>query len=157
MAIELMQSDPFFRLGPIGRGLRLIMALLYLFFISPVTALRPGGVINVGDLNLWIGLAVTFLFADEVVNHGLRRDFGLWPRYALLVLLFLGSFGAYLINSVWWGEIVSVVAAAEILLIMGYTGISFVVAAALAVPGCEMRAVPQLVARLRGNPLTEHT
>ena len=135
MAFEPKQSGSFFRLGLIGRGLRLIIGLLILSLISPLTAFRPGGVINIGDLNLWIGLAVTFLLADEVVNHGLGRAFGHWPRYALLGLLFLGSLGDYLINSVWWGEIMSVVVAAEILLILGYNGISFIVAAALAVPG----------------------
>ena len=135
MDFKLQKSGTFFRPGPIGRGLRFSAGLATLFFISSLTALRPGGVINIGDIGLWIGLAFTFLLASEVVNIGLGRDFGHWPRYAVVGLLGLGSLGDYLINGVWWGEIITLVIATEILLVLGFLGITFVVAAALAVPG----------------------
>ena len=135
MALELRQSGTFFRPGHLGRGLRLISGLVILFLISPLTALRPGGVINIGDIGLWTGLAFTFWVANEVLNIGLGRDFGYWPRVGVVGLFALGSLGDNLINGVWWGEILSLVIATEILLVSGYLGISFVVAATLAVPG----------------------
>ena len=135
MALDLQESGTFLRPGPIGRGLRLITGLVILYLISPLTALRPGGVFNLGDPGLWIELAFTFLLANEVVNVGLGREFGNWPRIVVVGLLALGGLGDYLINSVWWGEIITLVIATELLLVLGYLGISFLVAAALAVPG----------------------
>lgn len=38
----------------------------------------------------------------------------------------------------------------------GHLGISFVLATALATPGCEMRAIPQLVGRITGHAAPEH-
>jgi len=136
MALDLQQSGTFFRPGLIGRGLRLIQGLVILFLIGPLLIeLRPGMVISIGTWSFWIGLAATIWVANEVVNIGLGRDFAPWPRYGLIELLLLGSLGDYLINGVWWGEIITLVGAAELLLVLGYLGISFVVAAALAVPG----------------------
>ena len=136
MALDLQQSRTFARPGLIGRGVRLTVGLLILFAISPlVTDLRPGMVIPIEHWFVWIWLAATIWVTNEVVNIGLGRDFGEWPRYTLVGLLVLGSLGDYLINGVWWGEIITLVAAAELLLVMGFLGISFVVAAALAVPG----------------------
>ena len=136
MAFELQQSGTFFRPGHFGRGLRLISGLVILFLISPlVIELRPGMVISIDNWSIWIALAATFWVANEVVNVGFGRDFGQWPRYGLLGLLALGSLGDYLINGVWWGEIITLVIATELLLVLGFLGISFVVSAALAVPG----------------------
>ncbi|MEE9167881.1 MAG: hypothetical protein V3U24_10545 [Candidatus Neomarinimicrobiota bacterium] len=135
MALELQQAGTFFRPGLIGRGLRLISGLVILFLISPLTALRPGGVISIGNIPLWIGLAFTLWLVNEVVNIGFGRDFGQWPRYGLVGLLVLSSLGDYLINGVWWAEIVTMIIATELLLVLGYLGISYVVASVLAVPG----------------------
>ena len=136
MALNLQQSGIFVRPGLIGRGFRLISGLAILFImISPLTALRPGGIISIGNMSLWFALAFIFLAVNEVVNIGLGRDFGYWPRYGLVGLLVLGSLSDYLINGVWWGEIITLVVAAELLLVLGYLGISFLMAAALAVPG----------------------
>lgn len=52
MALELKQANTFARPGPIGRGLRLISGLAILIMISPLTALRPGGVISIGSTSL---------------------------------------------------------------------------------------------------------
>ena len=135
MALDLKQAGSFAQPGPLGRGWRLIQGLVILYLISPLTALRPGGVIHVGDVGLWLGLAFTFLVANEVVKIGLGRDYGSWPRVGVVGLFALASLGDHFINGVWWGEIITLVIAAEILLVLGYLGISFLVAAALAVPG----------------------
>ena len=136
MALDLQQSGTFFRPGLIGRGLRLIFGIWILIAISPlVTELRPGEVISIDNWSIWITLAITIWVVNEVVNVGLGRDFGQWPRYGLLGFLALGSLGDYLINGAWWGEIITLVIATELLLVLGFLGISFVVAAALAVPG----------------------
>ena len=68
MDFELQQSGTYLRPGPMGRGLRLISGLLILFLISPLTAFRPGGVINISDIGPWIALAFTFWVANDVVT-----------------------------------------------------------------------------------------
>ena len=135
MALDLQKSGTFFRPGLIGRGIRLLQGLVILFLISPLFALRPGDVVSIDNWSIWITLAITILVANEVVNHGFGRDFGQWPRYGLLGFLALGSLGDYLINGVWWGKIITLIIATELLLVLGFLGVSFVVAAALAVPG----------------------
>ncbi len=135
MALDLQKSGTFFRPGLIGRGIRLLQGLVILFLISPLFALRPGDVVSIDNWSIWITLAITILVANEVVNHGFGRDFGQWPRYGLLGFLALGSLGDYLINGVLWGKIITLIIATESLLVLGFLGVSFVVAAALAVPG----------------------
>ena len=136
MALELQQSGTFFQPGPIGRGLRLIAGLLILLAISPlIIRFRPGYTLSIDDWGPWVALAIAILAVNDVVNIGLGRDFGQWPRFGIIGLPLLGSLGDYLINVVWWGEIIALVIAAELLLVLGYLGVSFLVAAALAVPG----------------------
>ena len=85
MALDLHQSGTFARPGLIGRGFCLIVGLLILIAISPlVTDPRPGMVIPIEHWFVWIGLAATIWVTNEVVNIGLRRDFGEWPRYSLV-------------------------------------------------------------------------
>ena len=38
----------------------------------------------------------------------------------------------------------------------GHLGLSFVVASVLATPGCEMRAIPELVGHMTGHGSAEH-
>lgn len=38
----------------------------------------------------------------------------------------------------------------------GHLGVSFLLAAAIGTPGCEMRSIPELIGRARGTPSHEH-
>ena len=136
MDLDLQQSGTFARPGLIGRGLRAIAGLLILFAISPlIIQFRPGHTLSVGYWGLWVGVAFAFWVVNDVVNVGLGRDFGQWPRYGLVGLPVLGSLGDYLVSGVWWADIISTVIAAELLFVLGYLGVSFLVGSVLAVPG----------------------
>ena len=55
-----------------------------------------------------------------------------------------------------WGPPLGALAYAMTVYTFGHLGVSFVLAAFLATPGCEMRAMPDLLGRLTGRMAQEH-
>ena len=95
--------------------------------------------------------------ANDVVNIGFGREFRNWPRYFALGLLALGSLSDKMSTGALWGDKISLAIAVEMFFVLGYLGISLVLAAILATPGCEMRSIPNILGKITGKPAKEHT
>lgn len=138
----------------IGRVVRLVLGLYLVYSVYLVFAYI--GPTRFSDVNVLIWLAVTIWLTPYVVNIGWGRHWGMWPRLALLglwaaaVLLNLTLEGA-LLGPVSWPVIKW-----TSLYVMGHLGLSFVLAAVIATPGCEMRAIPHLVGLVSQRPSAEH-
>ena len=103
---------------------------------------------------LWPVVALWLL--PPVVNLGFGRSWKNRPRIVVL----LACAGAILVDLFVYGQIWGPPLGAVVYAVTVYTfahlGLSFVLATLLATPGCEMRAIPDLIGRLTGRTAQEH-
>ena len=142
------------RPGPIGRLVRLAMGI-FMGWAAWYVGLHS----DAGDLSsagLWFWLLFALMLAPYVVNIGFGVKWGAWPRIAaVIVVAGAGSLGYVqtdtLLNSPLW-----VAMAVFVVYIFIHLGLSFLLSALLATPGCEMRAIPHLIGIVRGKSTQEH-
>ena len=107
-------------------------------------------------LFLLTGPAFALWLLPPVVNLGFGRSWKNWSRTVVLLL----CAGAILVDLLVYGQVWGPPLGAVIYAVTVYTfahlGLSFVLATVLATPGCEMRAIPDLIGRLTGRTAQEH-
>lgn len=140
--------------GPIGRVVRLGFGCASLWLVW-LLATRS----DTRDLlnpSFWALAAFALMLAPYVVNIGFGVRWGGWPRVASVVIL-VGSAAAGLMTA---GSLLSMPLWATVtgwmIYLYGHLGISFVLSAVLATPGCEMRALPHLRATVFASAAREH-
>lgn len=138
--------------GPIGRTVRLVLGVLVVQSAwDSLAALVDGvgGLPDASDTGLVIAVGIGAWLTPNVYDIGLRRDLG-W-RWRIFVLAAIAAAGAVGLAFGAPGTGVAVATHIWIIATLGWLGISFVVAATLRTPGCEMRALPHLRSRLVGG------
>jgi hypothetical protein len=103
-----------------------------------------------------IGIAFTLWLVPDVVNIGWGTNWKAWPRYAAAGILIVWVIGGGLLGGSWWSPGLGRFAWLLCLYTFGHLGLSFVLAAAIATPGCEMRAIPHLWTLVTGRATKEH-
>ena len=115
--------------------------------ITPTGHIRP---------LIWNGILPGLVLVSYVVNIGFSRAWKKWPAViSAAVLLSAGGIGIVTAGSVETALLARTIWAWELYL-YSHLGASFLLSAALATPGCEMRAFHDLYSRLTGTPLKEH-
>ena len=158
--LELVESGSLARPGLVGRSVRLAFGLACLW-----------GLWNLG-INLWAIIAapvtvathpsfamlivMCFAIINYVVNIGFSRSWGRWPAYGSLAGFLALGLLALAIDGEFNSPVLGVPLFAWLAYFYGHLGMSFVLAAALATPGCEMRAIPDLIGRISGHAAAEH-
>lgn len=147
--------------GPIGRLVRFAAGLFCVAFAVQVAGSGVGRIEagRAGSLPAggWVSLALAIYLLPEIVNVGFGRTWRAAYIRLTAALVVLGAAGA---SQLAWSKIVGPPLIATVLLIIlyafGHLGVSFLLAAFLATPGCEMRSLPQLWGRLTGRETREH-
>jgi hypothetical protein len=141
--------------GVIGRIVRLLMGPPLLWLVRDLLLYSDSG--SLSHLGIWAWALFTLWVFPPVINIGWGSK---WSNATLRipVVVLLGFsvaisqllYGVPLTALTWW----------PLMIWMTYTlahlGFSFILAAALGTPGCEMRALSQLVGMLRGKASSEH-
>jgi hypothetical protein len=120
----------------LGRGIRIIAGLtLIYFFIKTLTGYKgyvgdslPGG-------TWWIGAIISFYFLSDVVNIGFTRSWGRWPQAVALILALAAVTFNFIQYGDMWGPPLGLLVYLLMVVVLGYLGISFLLAGILAVPG----------------------
>lgn len=158
MSLELVAPGSLSRPGPIGRLLRSLLGVLCLYALWGLIHVAPDFVEN--PIGLLPNLGLMLLFAlcvfNYVINIGFSRD---WHRYPLIVaLIFLAAVA--IVGYLFTGDAGTEILGVSVLLWLGYfythLGVSFLLAAFLATPGCEMRAIPELFGKITHREAKEH-
>jgi len=130
----------------IGRTFRLVLGVIFLSlfsFIFPQFTRYVSGGIPVEPL-LWIGVAVSFFFLNQAVNVGFNHDWGRRPQQIFLLL----AIGTIPFNFVMfgglWGPPLGLLLYLLVVYFSAHVGASFILAAIIRTPGCEMASVHQL-------------
>lgn len=140
--------------GPIGRLVRLVLGLLIATFIYDwVQRIDSSDFYNPFIL-FW--MAVSVALVPYVVNIGFGINRGAKPRYVLLALWALAAAIGFLLEGGFRSEILWSAVELSQIYIYGHLGVSFLLAAILATPGCEMRAIPHLWGKVSGKSSREH-
>jgi hypothetical protein len=156
--LQLVEEGSLTRPGPVGRIVRLALGMLCLYAIYELL-LYHEAIINtpisvIPNISLLVFVAI--LIINHVVNIGFGKSWGRIPSYLSIaaMLIFAGvswlTFGTLdhaLLGAVLWGWLFYFYA---------HLGLSFVLSAIIATPGCEMRSIPELLGRLSARAVQEH-
>lgn len=145
--------------GPIGRVVRLGLGVVLLYGTWNLARFGPDEIgqqlVNPVEWLIHMGIALWLLPA--VVDIGWTRGVVRPIRPLALATVGVLTLVVRLIDGVWWGPIVGWPVLVATIYVFVHSGASFVLAAVLATPGCEMRALPHLSASLRGVRFTPHS
>lgn len=156
--LKLNEPGTIERPGPIGRLARLLFGMLCAFYVAGLFDVYISMFGSDGHIRgvIWNGLAPGLFLISYVINIGFSRAWKKWPAIvSASALLLLAAYGYFdqglfetllLARTIWIWEIY----------LFSHLGVSFLLAALLATPGCEMRALHDLYARLSRNPAKEH-
>ena len=158
MSLDLVALGTLTRPGPIGRTVRFALGIFCTYALWELIRTAPEMIDN--PLGLLPNLSVLIIFVlfvfNYVVNIGFSRN---WHRYPLIVslgILLVIALGGYILS----GNSSTSLLGATLLFWLGYfyshLGVSFILAGLLATPGCEMRAIPELIARITNRESREH-
>ena len=139
------------RPGPVGLLIRVVLGAASVWGL--VELVTNWDIFRDQDLiesDFWF-ITLFTLFLPDVFNIGLRRRWGVWPLVVFLAgAVAIGSVGYLAAGELWTTALAAWVYAGD-LLVFAALSVSFPVAMATRTPGCELNAVPRLVARLRGT------
>jgi hypothetical protein len=139
------------RPGPIGLAIRVILGTASIYLL--VALLTKWNVFLEFDpieSERYYTVATLWLL-PYVFNVAFRRRWGPWPTIVFAAGgAALGLVG-YLVSGAFWNAVVAAWVFAGDLLVMTALAVSFPVAIATRSPGCELGAIPWLIARRRGG------
>ncbi len=156
--LQLVEQGSLEPPGPIGRMMRLAFGLLCAYALHELILYR----VNITSTpvsvlpNLTIMLLVAILIINYVVNIGFGRSFGRWPSYVSIGAASLFAAMSWFKFGTANHPMFGVALWLWLVYFYSHLGVSFVLAAAIATPGCEMRAIPDLYGRLTGRRVEEH-
>lgn len=143
--------------GPVGRIVRLLLGAWLLtvcwsYLSYPRVFLRE----SLPPWEALIGIAFALWLIPPVVNIGWGTSWKAWPRYGAAGILMAWAAVNALVTGDPWSSGLGRFAWLFCLYTFGHLGLSFVLAAAIGTPGCEMRAIPHLWMLLSGRATREH-
>jgi hypothetical protein len=157
-SLDLAAPGSLERPGIIGRLVRLALGVLCLYGLQEIITYRAElietPVSSLPNFALLIALCVCII--NYVVNIGFSREWGRLPLYLSLGIFGLTAGASLIIEGSADTGILGISLFAWLFYFYAHLGISFVVASLLATPGCEMRAIPDLVGRASGQGAQEH-
>jgi hypothetical protein len=138
--------------GPIGLLIRVVLGAASVYaLVELVTKWDIFRDLNLIESDFWFVTVFTLCLLADVFNIGLRRRWGVWPIVVFLAgAVAIGSASYLAAGEIWTTALAAWVYAGD-LLVFGALSVSFPVAIVTRTPGCELNAMPRLVARLRGT------
>jgi hypothetical protein len=140
------------RPGPIGLLIRMVLGAVAVYaLVELVTKWDIFRDQNLIESDFWFVTVFTVCLLADVFNIGLRRRWGVWPIVVFLAgAAAIGSASYLAAGEIWTTALAAWVYAGD-LVVFAALSVSFPVAIVMRTPGCELNALPKLVARLRGT------
>jgi uncharacterized membrane protein len=131
----------------------MLLGVLCLYALFEIITITPYVINNpVGSLpGLSLMLVFVLCIFNYVVNIGFSRDWHRIPVFVSLILLGLIALAGYLVTGNPSTRPLGIVLVAWVGYFYLHLGVSFVLAAILSTPGCEMRAIPELFEKVFKN------
>jgi hypothetical protein len=140
------------RPGPIGLLIRMVLGAVAVYaLVELVTKWDIFRDQNLIESDFWFVTVFTVCLLADVFNIGLRRRWGVWPIVVFLAGAAAIGSASYLASREIWTPALAAWVYAGDLVVFAALSVSFPVAIVMRTPGCELNALPKLVARLRGT------
>jgi hypothetical protein len=140
------------RPGPIGLLIRMVLGAVAVYaLVELVTKWDIFRDQNLIESDFWFVTVFTVCLLADVFNIGLRRRWGVWPIVVFLAGAAAIGSASYLASREIWTTALAAWVYAGDLVVFAALSVSFPVAIVMRTPGCELNALPKLVARLRGT------
>ena len=156
--LQLVNAGSLTRPGSIGRLVRLALGILCLYAFGEVfyyfewTSTQPFSSLD----NRFLVLLAPLCVFNYVVNIGFTKNWGGRPLAISLVMLLLAAGGAFIATGSFDSPLFGIPLNLWLAYFYGHLGLSFVLSALIATPGCEMRSIPELIGKARGTASEEH-
>ena len=122
--------------GSIGRSVRLALGLFLLYYaVYALTHYRLGGSPSPRDLGVWIGLGLAVYFLPDVINLGLGRAWGRWPRFVAATAVLVAGLIDLVSSGTFVGPAFGLIFFVLIVYAFSHIGLSMIVAAIIGAPG----------------------
>jgi hypothetical protein len=143
----------------VGRAVRLVFGLALLWAVYGLIVVGWDQFVSttpLSDLSFWILIAFAFKWTPYVINIGFGSNWKRRPRYLIVGAILVLVVADLLVYGTWWAPPLGTFLWIWLLYFSAHLGISFVLSALIATPGCEMRALPHLWTILSGRRTDEH-
>ncbi len=156
--LQLVEQGSLDRPGPVGRLVRLSLGVLCSYALYQLILYRVSIMATPVSVlpSLTVMMVAAILIINYVVNIGFGRSLGRWPSYVSVGSVLLLATISWLTFGTADHPMLGVGIWIWLVYFYLHLGVSFVLAAAIATPGCEMRAIPELFGRLTGRTVAEH-
>lgn len=151
------QSGTLHKPGPLGRTVRLALGIWLLYAFAMYW--RNPEIFSRETPPHWtnlIGIGLALWLVPPVINIGFGTNWKAWPRYVAAGILVAWIIGNGLLDGSWWSPALGRFVWLFCLYTLGHLGVSFVLAAVIGTPGCEMRAIAHLWTLVTGRETKEH-
>lgn len=142
------------RPGPIGRIVRAVLGALCLWLVWQLAA--DSAIADLSNPSFWFLALLALSLAPYVVNIGFGIEWGAWPRIASAIVIIAAAVVSYLMAGSPLGYGLWATVTIWMIYVYAHLGVSFLLAAVLATPGCEMRAIPHLLGLVFKQTAREH-
>lgn len=156
--LQLDEPGTLPRPGPIGRLARLAFGALSLWYVFGLLQVSGSLIRADGHIQqlVWNGILIGLFLVSYIINIGFSRA---WKKRPALVsagvFIIIAAVGYFSAGTIETPLLARTIWVWELYLFM-HLGSAFVIAGLISTPGCEMRAYPDLYARLTGVPAYEH-
>lgn len=156
--LQLVEQGSLARPGPAGRMVRLCLGIACLYALYDLLRFhssiihRPVSALP----NIALMVLAAIVIINYVVNIGFGRSWGRWPSYVSLWVMLQLATMSWLAFGTANHPMFGMVLWAWLVYFFTHLGFSFVLSAAISTPGCEMRAIPDLIGRITGRRAAEH-
>lgn len=158
--IETFFEEPgsLLRPGIVGRTVRLLLGLVLIWSLYVLLAFGRDILVDrtPPNINWWFYMALAFWLTPAVVSIGFTKNWKRKPQIAILTLAAVAVVIDLAFHGTWWAPPLGLFVWLWLIYFSAHLGLSFALAALLATPGCEMRAIPHLWTRLTGRETKEH-
>jgi hypothetical protein len=139
------------RPGPIGLTIRVILGAAFIYFAAALLTKWNGFLERDPIESERYYTLLTLWLLPYVFNFTFGRRWGPWSTVVFVAGGAALGLAGYLVSDEFWNPVLAGWVYAGDLLVMGALAVSFPVAVATRSPGCELGAIPWLMARRRGE------
>lgn len=156
--LKLDEPGTLQRPGPVGRLTRLLLGALCVGYVYELVVIGGDVMTPAGNVRqaIWNGVIPALFLVSYVVNIGYSRAWKKWPAITSALLLGGIAVAGYAISGTVETPFLGHSIRAWEFYLFTHLGVSFLIAAAIGTPGCEMRAIHDLYSRITGVPTWEH-
>lgn len=143
----------------IGRAVRFTFGAMLLWGLYSL--LRYGWIVMADTTpprhpEWWFLIVLAFWLTPYVVNIGFTKNWRRVPQVAVVTSAAAAIVVDFAVYGTWWAPPLGLFLLTWLVYFTAHLGISFVLSALLATPGCEMRAIPHLWTLTTGRTTKEH-